>query len=347
MIGMTILRAVVLCMVLGGVCWAEDFQEFRNSDGSCLEASPKGISLRHCEGLPSQHWKLVPAGDYVKMSTEGSPDLCLDIINDGTNNQLQLAKCSNVSGQSWKATKSTRSTKLTSLWRGEDQCLAVADYKALVAPCSNGNHNWQTYVVQGGADAEVAEGSFDGEVPGTYSTEYELVLQFGRDCKLAIPGEPEQGTPLFRCRRRNSDMICIARNAADLGEVYSTRPGLKVLRAPIAQDGKSLVFATPRKAFQFTADPKAGTATLVQPGAQKCKGQYIAHDKFAAAAKTYGAAHPVYIPGPPSSSSDHSSTTTSTPAKPKGSERGRMCGGPTDCQSGVCAMENKTRGRCQ
>ena len=34
-------------------------------------------------------------------------------------------------------------------------------------------------------------------------------------------------------------------------------------------------------------------------------------------------------------------------AAKKGTERGRMCGKGSDCQSGSCKMENRTRGRCQ
>lgn len=35
------------------------------------------------------------------------------------------------------------------------------------------------------------------------------------------------------------------------------------------------------------------------------------------------------------------------PSKPKGLARGRMCSKSSECTSGVCQMENRTRGRCQ
>jgi hypothetical protein len=47
-----------------------------------------------------------------------------------------------------------------------------------------------------------------------------------------------------------------------------------------------------------------------------------------------------------SSSSSASSSSKAAPAA-KGDARGRMCGKPADCQSGICKMESKTRGRCQ
>jgi len=42
-----------------------------------------------------------------------------------------------------------------------------------------------------------------------------------------------------------------------------------------------------------------------------------------------------------------SSKPAKTAPTPKGSARGRMCSKSKDCQSGVCEMENKTRGRCR
>jgi hypothetical protein len=38
---------------------------------------------------------------------------------------------------------------------------------------------------------------------------------------------------------------------------------------------------------------------------------------------------------------------TSSSPRPKGSERGRMCGKDSDCQSGSCEMQNRTRGTCK
>ena len=50
-----------------------------------------------------------------------------------------------------------------------------------------------------------------------------------------------------------------------------------------------------------------------------------------------------------SSSSSGGGGSKAAPAAPAatGASHGRMCGKPADCQSGVCKMENKTRGRCQ
>lgn len=67
---------------------------------------------------------------YRRLTTEWLGDgMCLDIVNDGANNnRLQLAKCGDVSGQHWKITKTKGGyVRLTTEWRGDGMCLDIVN----------------------------------------------------------------------------------------------------------------------------------------------------------------------------------------------------------------------------
>ncbi|MBK6750314.1 MAG: RICIN domain-containing protein [Acidobacteria bacterium] len=53
----------------------------------------------------------------------------LDVVNDGTNNQLQIAKTAKVSGQAWKITPigDTGYFRLTTEWMGSGKSLDVVN----------------------------------------------------------------------------------------------------------------------------------------------------------------------------------------------------------------------------
>lgn len=61
------------------------------------------LALAACGARPGQLWHLVPSGgDTFRLTSDaGGPNRCLDVINDGTNDQVQLVPCANYSGQFW------------------------------------------------------------------------------------------------------------------------------------------------------------------------------------------------------------------------------------------------------
>ena len=65
---------------------------------------------------------------YVRLTSlwQGS-EKCLDVINDGTNNKVQLATCGNYSGQFWKMdpVNDLGDFQLTNMWLGENKCLSA------------------------------------------------------------------------------------------------------------------------------------------------------------------------------------------------------------------------------
>jgi Ricin-type beta-trefoil lectin domain len=71
------------------------------------------------------------SGSYDTLSTLFTgKDKCLDIVNDGANNQLAMADCGNFSGQRWKIvpSKSNPGTyRLSTLFTGKDKCLDVVN----------------------------------------------------------------------------------------------------------------------------------------------------------------------------------------------------------------------------
>ncbi|WP_373543168.1 RICIN domain-containing protein [Chamaesiphon sp.] len=69
---------------------------------------------------------------------------CLDIINDGDNNKLTMARCANVSEQRWSLTASETNPQLYRLqtpFTGTDNCLTTIDdgknNRLTIAKCSN------------------------------------------------------------------------------------------------------------------------------------------------------------------------------------------------------------------
>jgi len=56
-----------------------------------------------CGGSERQEWVFQSwKGDpmHTRLKTMGS-DSCLDVINDGRNNQVKMVPCANVAGQAW------------------------------------------------------------------------------------------------------------------------------------------------------------------------------------------------------------------------------------------------------
>lgn len=72
------------------------------------------LTMAKCSNLPGQLWNVTPSktipgnsGYYFVTNALTGAGNCLNVLNDGRNNQLTMAKCDNISGQSWRIT-STR-----------------------------------------------------------------------------------------------------------------------------------------------------------------------------------------------------------------------------------------------
>ena len=72
------------------------------------------VTMAKCSNLPGQLWTVTPSktipgnsGYYSVTNALTGASNCLNVLNDGRNNQLTMAKCDNISGQSWRIT-STR-----------------------------------------------------------------------------------------------------------------------------------------------------------------------------------------------------------------------------------------------
>ncbi len=83
---------------------------------NCLATIDDGknnkLTIAKCSDVPGQLWSITPSNanpgssGYSNLRNElTGADKCLKIINDGRNNKLTMATCSNVAGQSWRITK--------------------------------------------------------------------------------------------------------------------------------------------------------------------------------------------------------------------------------------------------
>ena len=83
---------------------------------NCLTTIDDGnnnrLTIAQCSDAPGQLWSITPSNanpgssGYSNLRNElAGADKCLKVINDGRNNKLTMATCSNVAGQSWRITQ--------------------------------------------------------------------------------------------------------------------------------------------------------------------------------------------------------------------------------------------------
>jgi hypothetical protein len=81
----------------------------------CLSITNDGannkVTMAKCSNLPGQLWSVTPSktipgnsGYYFVTNALTGASNCLNVLNDGRNNRLTMAKCDNISGQSWRIT---------------------------------------------------------------------------------------------------------------------------------------------------------------------------------------------------------------------------------------------------
>lgn len=107
----------------------------------------------------------MPTGSYASgllkfRTTFTGPNKCLDIVNDGKNNMLQLADCGNYSGQNWTAQRNQDGTvTLRTEFTGDSQCLDVVNdgvnNKVQMAPCGNYSGQMWTMSEIGASEGQV------------------------------------------------------------------------------------------------------------------------------------------------------------------------------------------------
>jgi Ricin-type beta-trefoil lectin domain len=70
------------------------------------------VTMAKCDSQPGQLWRVIPSktlpgnsGYYFVKNVLTGASSCLNVLNDGRNNKLTMAKCDNISGQSWRITR--------------------------------------------------------------------------------------------------------------------------------------------------------------------------------------------------------------------------------------------------
>jgi hypothetical protein len=59
-----------------------------------------------CGNFTGQEWDIISEGGNSRLKTRFTgPSRCLDVINDGQNDKVQMASCGNFSGQLWSLTE--------------------------------------------------------------------------------------------------------------------------------------------------------------------------------------------------------------------------------------------------
>lgn len=329
--------------------------------GNCLHVAGTAALVTECTpGDDTQSWTVSAAATagYVRItSTSGQ---CLDILNDGkANNRLVVAKCANVSGQLWKLAPigTSEFSTVTTAWRGDHQCLDIVNDQPVLAECRQvAGQRWQLAPATPLPKVDT-RADRDGAVTTNRRFQPSFVI-FTKACSLLLPtGDPDarpyttrNQRHVFFCERTKAEVVCSINRFDDLGS-----RDYMFTAAVISDTTKTLQFATPKRLIDATVDTKSAQATVAQTtpsGASRCDGDYLTIEAWErilrdAEAEQRAASRNSGGGGQPSAPRTSSPPPASRAPAPKGDPKGRMCSKDKDCQSGSCAMENKTRGRCR
>jgi hypothetical protein len=84
---------------------------------------------------------------FVRLRTRFTgADMCLDVVNDGNNDQVHMASCANVTGQQWHLdqTGPGPGVRLWNQFTGQGKCLDIVnDGSGRVQLASCGNYSGQ------------------------------------------------------------------------------------------------------------------------------------------------------------------------------------------------------------
>lgn len=204
----------------------------------------------------------------------------------------------------------------------------------------------------------------DGEVTLHGSWKPSFVMLFQRDkCRLEIAGTAKAKADLFECERTAKSATCKIRSVSPLSALWQASAPVAqhtILLTVTKETAKSLELTTPNGEITISASMKTKDATLTQTKRRQitCVGTYVTtevwrtfqqdqreEDSKLASEPTTDASG-TDDAGEAAPSSGHSSSSAPASSKPKGLAHGRMCGKDSECESGSCKMENRTRGRC-
>ena len=91
------------------------------------------LVIRPCVNRPAQRWMLenTETGNRVRIHNGAAgADMCLDVVNDGSNSTLTLARCGEFTGQSWSVTPAGQAARFFQLrndFTGRGRCLAAVE----------------------------------------------------------------------------------------------------------------------------------------------------------------------------------------------------------------------------
>jgi hypothetical protein len=91
------------------------------------------MAIRPCANRPAQRWTFAKADadNRVRIHNGAAgPNMCLDVVNDGSNSVLTFARCGEFTGQSWSVTpagQAARFFQLRNEFSGRGRCLAAVD----------------------------------------------------------------------------------------------------------------------------------------------------------------------------------------------------------------------------
>lgn len=172
-------------------------------EGKSLSASGNKIKIINSKIDPIQYWNLEFIGNETyritnqKLGTMKS----LDIINDGVNNKLQMAKTNNVTGQLWKITPQTNGFyRLTTEWLGAKKSLDIINdsKKENVQMADSGNYSgqkWKFSLVS--SDPNKEETTENDRKNGAFKTFYLSGFKIIVNSKLAEKKETKEAINLL------------------------------------------------------------------------------------------------------------------------------------------------------
>jgi hypothetical protein len=111
--------------------------------------------MARCGRYSGQMWEIAPDAEnsFVRLRTRFTgADMCLDVVNDGTNDQVHMAPCANVTGQQWHMdqTGPGQSLRLWNQFTGPGKCLDIVnDGSGRVQLASCGDYSGQYWSKRG------------------------------------------------------------------------------------------------------------------------------------------------------------------------------------------------------
>jgi len=336
-----------------------------------------------CDDTPGQRWKLTRAsGQYYQLTSERSPQKCLDILNDAkANNQPILAPCAKASGQLWQLSSVDGGHfSLTTSWRGDGKCLDIVkdrrdNARLLLADCANTKRQqWKVAAVaKGGGEPSVAPSAerraaqppardpHRNAVDPRSSFEPQFVIAGFQTCDLSLRdfdteySEERSTTALVACTRtKQKHLLCklIAHTQSWL------KPSRYVFDATMTKDTASaLAFAGPSPvgSIDISANPKLHTSTMtvqtLDGASVTCPdGAYVTAAEMKQFMKKWEATQEDDSASTPSRSdtSERERDREPRPAQPgpKLKTLGQSCESSSECKSGKCKPVNAKRSTC-